>query len=51
MLALIAFFAHLPLKILNAANFEKCVSRKDEQLLYWTILKCLSEIRRTRQKF
>jgi hypothetical protein len=36
-------FEQFPLEISNAANYEKCVPRKDEQLLYWTILKCLSE--------
>jgi hypothetical protein len=44
-------FEQLPLKISNAANYEKCVPRKDEQLLYWSVLKCLSEMWRTRQKF
>jgi hypothetical protein len=27
-------FEHLPLKISNAANYEKCVPQKDEQLLF-----------------
>jgi hypothetical protein len=44
-------FDRLPLKISNATNYENCVPQKDEQLLYWPILKCLSENWRTRQKF
>jgi hypothetical protein len=39
-----------PLKIWNAADYEKCVLRKDEQLLYWLIFECLVEFWRTRQK-
>jgi hypothetical protein len=44
-------FDQSPLKIINAANYVKCVPRQDEQLLYWSILKCLIENWRTRQKF
>jgi hypothetical protein len=31
-------FETLPLKIWNATNYESCVPRKGEQLLYWPIL-------------
>jgi hypothetical protein len=39
------------LKIWNGTNGESFVPQNEEQVLYWPILKCLSGIWRTRQKF
>jgi hypothetical protein len=42
--------SELSLKIWMSANYEKCVPRNTEQLLYWPILNFYSEIGRTHKK-
>jgi hypothetical protein len=43
-------FGQFALKIGMSTNYEKCVPRNNEQLLYWPILNFYSEIWRTRKK-
>jgi hypothetical protein len=45
-----SIFGQFALKIGMSANYEKCVTENNEQLLYWPILNFYSEIWRTRKK-